>query len=135
MLKKKGDTSLKTSRSLQLFDVDLVLKQNHPRPMIIRRWQAREYPTLEQMKLIMNSEGLEPVEETFEPGFKLDYHRHPFDEVRVVIKGQLLYDINGTKLLLREGDRIQIPSNTKHSKTVQGDETCVSLMARAIFHS
>jgi mannose-6-phosphate isomerase-like protein (cupin superfamily) len=41
----------------------------------------------------------------------------------------MLFDISGNKLLLRAGDRIVIPSNTRHSKRVQGQESCVCICA------
>ena len=97
--------------------------------MIVRRWLAPIIPNKDQIKLFFEKEGLEFFEEDFEPGMHIPDHRHPFDEVRMIVKGQLLYNIAGNKLLLRQGDRIIIPSNTKHSKKVQGEEKCLSICA------
>jgi quercetin dioxygenase-like cupin family protein len=98
--------------------------------MIVTRWQAPVVPTLEQMKMIFEAEGLEPAEETFAPRVIIPDHRHPFDEVRMVVSGSLLLNIAGNQLLLREGDRIEIPSNTRHSKTNEGERDCVCLIAQ-----
>jgi quercetin dioxygenase-like cupin family protein len=56
-------------------------------------------------------------------------HYHAFDEVRVVVEGEMLFDVAGNKLLLRAGDRIVIPANTKHSFKAQGKSPCVSFFA------
>ena len=97
--------------------------------MLVRRWVAPIKPNKEQIKAFFEREELNYFEESFESGTFIPNHRHPFDEVRVLVKGQLLYNISGNKLLLREGDRIIIPSNTLHSKKVRGSLTCLSICA------
>lgn len=97
--------------------------------MIVTRWQAQSLPTLEQIKMIFEAEGFEPYHEEFAANSHISDHRHPFDEIRMVAKGVLLLDISGNKLLLRAGDRIQIPANTKHSYTVEGSTSCVCVCA------
>ncbi len=101
--------------------------------MIVTRWQAQVVPNVEQAKLIFEAEGLEPVDETFAPQTVLTDHRHPFDEVRMVVEGALFLNINGNQLLLRPGDRIEIPANTKHSKQVNGGEPCTCVVAQRPF--
>ncbi len=96
--------------------------------MIITRWQTPMVPEIEQIKMMFSAEGLEPFLETISKDSGLPDHRHPFDEVRMVAKGELMLNIAGNKLLLREGDRITIPSNTKHSISVgphNNETTCV----------
>ena len=101
--------------------------------MIVNRWQAPILPTEEQVQLMFEREGLKPVTETYNPGEEIKTHRHPFDEVRVLIKGSLLIDIAGNRLLLREGDKIVIPSNTRHSKKVQSNTPCVCVCSYKAF--
>ena len=80
------------------------------------------------------AEGLDPFLETMEKDHNLPDHRHPFDEVRMVAEGEILLNIAGTKLLLREGDRITIPSNTKHSISVgPNSERSVCVCANRIY--
>ena len=86
-------------------------------------------PTRQQMALMLEAEGLEPQEEIFPPGANVGDHRHPFDEVRIVVSGQLRLDVAGNPLLLRSGDRILIPANTRHSKQADGEEPCICLYA------
>ena len=95
--------------------------------MIIRRWLAPMVPNKEQIQTMFEQDDLEYFEENFPPGAKIDKHRHPFDEIRMIVKGELLYNISGNKVLLRSGDKIIVPSNTLHSKAVLKDETCYSI--------
>jgi len=97
--------------------------------MLVSRWQAPILPTKQQMALMFDAEGLEAEEELIPAGAKVEDHRHPFDEVRIVVSGQLMLDIAGNKLMLRAGDRIVIPANTRHSKQADGGEPCLCLYA------
>ena len=101
--------------------------------MLVTRWQAAMVPTKQQIKLMFEAEGLSPFEEVFPPQAQVTDHRHPFDEVRMVAEGQLLLEIAGNRLLLRPGDKIVIPSNTRHSKQVDGSQPCVSICAHKTF--
>src|ERR1700722_15271696 len=97
--------------------------------MLVSRWQAPILPTRQQMVLMLESEGLDAEEETIPSGSSIADHRHPFDEVRIVVSGQLMLDIAGKKLLLRAGDRILIPANTRHSKQADGQDPCICIYA------
>jgi len=82
---------------------------------------------------MFQTEGLVPYEEVYPKDTNIPDHRHPFDEVRMVAQGELLLDISGNKLLLRPGDKIVIPSNTRHSKQVHGDLPCLCVCAQKTF--
>ena len=86
--------------------------------MIVRRWLATLTPSKKQIESLFKRDGLEYFEENFSVGSKIPEHRHPFDEVRVIIKGKILYNVSGNKILLKPGDKIIVPSNTLHSKEV-----------------
>ncbi|MGZ3771399.1 MAG: cupin domain-containing protein [Bdellovibrio sp.] len=98
--------------------------------MIITRWQAPIVPTKEQIHTILESEGLEPFDEVFEPQVKVPDHRHPFAEVRIIVSGEILFNISGNQFVLRPGDRVEIPANTKHSHATQGNQPCVCVCAQ-----
>lgn len=101
--------------------------------MIITRWQAPIIPSREQVYMILESEGLEPYEEIYEPQTKVPDHRHPFAEVRIIVSGEMLFNISGNQFVLRPGDRVEIPANTKHAHTAHGTVPCVCICAlRAI---
>lgn len=97
--------------------------------MLVSRWQAPILPTRQQMVMMLESEGLEPEEEVIEGGGQVVDRRNPFDEVRIVVSGQLRLDIAGNRLLLRAGDRILIPANTRHTKQVDQGEPCTCIYA------
>lgn len=101
--------------------------------MVVTRWQAPVLPTPEQIKMIFQAEGLAPEEEALPPRTVIPDHRHPFDEVRMVVSGRLIMNISGNQLLLRAGDRIDIPANTRHSKSTENDEPCVCVVAKRPF--
>lgn len=101
--------------------------------MLIRRWQAAVVPNEQQITRMFEMEGLEPFPEVLEPENEIGDHRHPFDEVRMVARGELLMNIAGNQLLLRAGDRITVPSNTRHSKKVNGEQPCLCICAKKTF--
>ncbi|MNJ92470.1 Acireductone dioxygenase [compost metagenome] len=95
--------------------------------MIITRWQAPVVPSKVQINMILESEGLEPFEEVYEPQKKVAEHRQPFAEVRIIAEGEMLFNISGNQFVLRPGDRLEIPGNTKHSFSVQGTTPCLCI--------
>ncbi|MCS7205497.1 MAG: cupin domain-containing protein [Leptospiraceae bacterium] len=48
------------------------------------------------------------------PGTYYDWHTHPFDELRVVLKGSILIGTEEGQVLLKQGDYLEVPSNTRH---------------------
>lgn len=83
--------------------------------------------------MLLTNEGLTPELENLPAHSSIKDHRHPFDEIRIILEGNLIVDINGNQLLLRPGDRIDIPANTKHSKMVHGGGACISIVAKRVF--
>lgn len=101
--------------------------------MLVYRWQAPLYPTKEQARAIFLAEDMSPHEEILTQEQTYPEHRHPFDEMRMIIDGELAVNISGNQLLLRVGDRIMIPANTKHSQRVLGNSPCVCMVANRPF--
>ena len=97
--------------------------------MIIRRWLAPLMPEKRHIESLFEKDGLEPFEENFQPGEKILSHRHPFDEVRMILEGRIIYNIRGNIVLLRPGDKIIVPSNTLHSKEIPTTGPCFSICA------
>ncbi|MCS6838916.1 MAG: cupin domain-containing protein [Bdellovibrionaceae bacterium] len=83
--------------------------------MLIQRWQAPEFPTREQLMSLLEREAIEPSIETWSGHVEIKEHRHPWTEILVVTRGELVVDLGGHQVLLRQGDRIDIPAYTKHS--------------------
>lgn len=101
--------------------------------MIVVRWQAPLRPTKEQALMIFRAEDLVPREEVLTKDEVYPEHKHPLDEIRMVLDGELSMNINGNQLLLRAGDKIMVPSNTKHSQKVLGDSPCLCIVANKPF--
>lgn len=101
--------------------------------MLVSRWQAPLIPAREQVLMMFETEGLKAKEEILGPGFQLEDRRHPFEEVRMVAQGQLLLNVAGNRLLLRAGDKIVIPANTRFSMKVEGDQACHCVFAQRLF--
>ncbi|MDZ4677836.1 MAG: cupin domain-containing protein [Oligoflexia bacterium] len=97
--------------------------------MRITRWRADRKPTREEIEGVFKDEGMEFVVEDLPAGSEVKDHRHPFDEVRVVVSGAIRYNVAGNEFLLREGDRLDLPSNTRHWTRVEPDEGCVTIYA------
>ncbi len=100
--------------------------------MLISRWQAPVTPTKDHVLLLLEQEGLEGVEENLSGKEKISEHRHPFTEVRILIQGEMLLNVNGNQFLIRPGDRIEIPANTKHWFQPHGHEHCVCICAQRV---
>ena len=98
--------------------------------MIITRWQAPIVPSKQQLHIILEAEGLEPFDEVYEPQAKVQDHRHPFAEVRIIVAGEMIFNVSGNQFVLRPGDRLEIPANTKHSHVAQGAVACVCVCAQ-----
>lgn len=101
--------------------------------MKITRWLAPINPSKEQIKMLLESEGLDIYEETFDGKVKIQEHRHPFSEVRVVVSGELLFNIAGNQFLMRPGDRVEIPANTRHSHVNNSNQVCLCLCSQRSF--
>lgn len=98
----------------------------------IIRWRADRKPTQDEAIAMFTDEGLEFVVETGKPGEEIKDHKHPFDEVRMVISGSMRYNVAGNEFLLKEGDRLELPSNTRHWTRVEPQGECISLYANRI---
>ena len=95
--------------------------------MLVYRWQSPVIPDVDQVRLFFEREGLFPIKEIYPTGKSVQDHSHPFDEVRMICKGEMFFNVAGNSLLLRGGDRIIIPSNTRHCKKAQRE--CISFCA------
>ena len=100
--------------------------------MLITRWQAQLVPNAEQIKQMFKTEGYTPLFGSLKPGSGSKDLRQPFDQIRILCSGELLVNVTGNKLLLRAGDRITIPANTKYSINNQGSKDCTYYFAHKI---
>ena len=100
--------------------------------MRITRWRADRKPTFEEIEKMLKDEGLEIIIEDLPAGSDVKEHRHPFDEVRMVVKGSLRFNVAGNEFILREGDRLDLPSNTRHWTRVEPDCPCITVYGHRV---
>lgn len=92
--------------------------------MIVQRWQAPELPSEEQMMSIFYSEGLDAQLEQWPTQTQVKDHRHNLCEILFVSQGELVLNVAGNQILLRQGDRAEVPANTRHSYQINHPEGC-----------
>ena len=100
--------------------------------MKITRWRADRKPTQLEIETGFKDEGLENQIEDLPAGSEVREHKHPFDEVRVVISGAMRFNVAGNEFIIREGDRLELPSNTRHWTKVEQASNCVTIYAHRV---
>ena len=101
--------------------------------MKITRWRADRKPTQQEVEAMFRDEGFEFIIEELPENSEVKEHRHPFDEIRMVVAGSIRYNVAGNEFLLREGDRLELPSNTRHRTKVEPGANCVTVCAQRVF--
>jgi len=97
--------------------------------MDVVRWQRGKKPTLEELKRILASEGLESELYADRPGVKYGRHKHDFDDFVVIVEGSMKIATDEHEWTLRPGDRLDIPANTHHRAEVMGKDEVKYLSA------
>lgn len=100
--------------------------------MKITRWRADRKPLQTEVENGFKDEGLEFHIEELPEGASVREHKHPFDEVRVVINGAMRFNVAGNEFILREGDRLELPSNTRHWTKIEPGAVCISIYAHRV---
>jgi len=54
-----------------------------------------------------------------------DWHKHPFEEVRIIIEGKLKINTKTKTFILKKGDRLNVPKNEEHEAYVLEDTTYI----------
>lgn len=102
--------------------------------MIISRWQGSQTITPDIVKKYYHIKDEQDFKlESFKSNDQIKDHYHHLMEVRIILHGQLICNISGNQLLLRPGDRIEIPSNTRHAYSNNYPEDCISLVGYYTF--
>lgn len=97
--------------------------------MLIKRWEAESFPNQMQFESLLAQEGLDFQVEEHRLGESVREHRHSLTEIRILIDGELLFNISGNQIIIRAGDRIEIPANTRHFHQTHGSKEGRSLCA------
>lgn len=88
--------------------------------MDVVRWPRPKKPTLDELKQMLKSEGLESELYSDRPGVKYGRHKHDFDDFVVIVEGVMKIATAEHEWTLHPGDRLDIPANTHHRAEVLG---------------
>ncbi|HUO47683.1 MAG TPA: hypothetical protein VMU09_02505, partial [Acidimicrobiales bacterium] len=69
----------------------------------------------------LRAEGLSPSRWASDPGVRYDDHDHPYDKVLVCVDGGIVFHTGAGDVGLGPGDRLELPSGTRHAATVGGE--------------
>jgi len=98
--------------------------------MRVLRWE-RDYPlTVNEAKFELQAEGMTPYRFDFQAGLHYPPHAHAHTEILIIITGAMTTGEAGMEgVLLRPGDRVEIPPRMEHWMRVVGEEDVVSVRA------
>lgn len=72
------------------------------------------------------SEGLSPETWSNGPGYRYGEHTHPYHKVLFCVSGSITFHTPDGDVMMRPGERLDLPSGTPHSATVgPGGVTCM----------
>jgi len=89
----------------------------------VTSWQGAQPANEASVRQQMQSEGLNFYAWGNGPGDRYAAHTHPYDKVIFVARGSITFELPaaGRSLLLRTGDRLDLPATTLHSALVGDD--------------
>jgi uncharacterized protein YjlB len=98
----------------------------------VTRWSGSAAPTEQALRLLLESEGLQPYSWANGPFDRYAPHSHDYDKVIYVVRGAITFGLPqvGKSLALTGGDRLDLPSGTVHDAIV-GAEGVVCLEAHS----
>lgn len=107
----------------------------HPsiRSVLITSWQHNQHPTLANISSLMKTQGLNPYVWENPPNHRYATRSHNYDKVLFVVDGSIEIILPDTqqRVILRLGERIDIPSNTRYGVNVgQSGAKCVEATTR-----
>ena len=86
----------------------------------IRRWSGGQHPTLSVITRQMKEEGLRPYMWANSPNHRYAVRSHGYDKVLYVVEGtvEVVFPDSNQRVLLRAGDRTDIPAGVRHGAIV-----------------
>ena len=99
--------------------------------MQVRRWNtAADGPLTEAaVKRKLEAMGYVVARSEYAPGTRFPDHAHEVDTIDAVVSGRFRLVVAGHTAQLGPGDWVEIPRGRRHTATVMGNETVVSLDA------
>ncbi len=86
----------------------------------IKRWSGGQHPTLSVITRQMKQEGLRPYMWTNSPNHRYAVRSHGYDKIMYVVEGtvEVILPDSNQRVLLRAGDRTEIPAGVRHGAIV-----------------
>ena len=86
----------------------------------IKRWSGGQHPTLSVITRQMKQEGLRPYMWTNSPNHRYAVRSHGYDKIMYVVEGtvEVILPDSNQRVLLRAGDRTEIPAGVRHGAFV-----------------
>ena len=93
-------------------------------------WANTVPPTESKLIKLCAEESLSPYQWSNGPHDAYSAHKHSYDKVIYVVRGSITFGLpeEGRKILLKAGDRLDLPANTVHDAVV-GPQGVVCLEA------
>ncbi len=94
----------------------------------LERWDSSDGPLTEKRMMgLMESEGYEVASYAYREGTEFPFHEHAQDKCDAVLEGVLRVTVGEATYDLARGDRLYLPAGTRHSASVVGSKTVLSL--------
>ncbi len=89
------------------------LKETEPHPGVFRQ--------------VYTSGGLQVVRYRYAPGSVYPTHSHPQEQMTIVLRGRLTFDVDGAAQEVGEGDVVFIPGGVPHGAVTPEDGEALTL--------
>jgi quercetin dioxygenase-like cupin family protein len=92
----------------------------------IIRWRGSEHPTFSNITRQMKKEGLRPYMWTNMANHRYGIRSHGYDKVLYVVDGsiELSFPDLGQQVIMRPGDRVDVPAGVRHGTIVGNKGAC-----------
>ncbi len=93
---------------------------NKKTSVVVTRWQGSGYPTESAITRLLHKENLRPYMWDAKPNQRQAVHSHGTQTVLYIVEGSLEITLpeENLKVILRSGDRIDIPPTVRHGTAV-----------------
>lgn len=84
------------------------------------RWRGAQHPTLSAITKQMETEGMRPYSWSNGPNFRIAARSHGYTKVMYVVEGtlELVFPDFNQSVILRPGDRLEMPRGMRHATIV-----------------
>jgi quercetin dioxygenase-like cupin family protein len=84
----------------------------------VTHWETGTPPDEEAVLARMAAQGLHPHGWGNAPGDRYSWHEHEYHKVLYCVRGSITFHTTGPDVLLRPGDRLDLPPRIRHAATV-----------------